>query len=122
MWVIRAFLILALVAAALGFLIYNATMDQRVSVNLYWWQFDNVPFLVTLFWAFLSGAAFTLSLSIGVYFRHLGQINAARRTIRGLKEEVSSLRNRSIESTKDIFNQEESIEISQTAAGNKEKV
>lgn len=122
MWVIRAFLIFALLAVALGFLIYNATMDQRVSVNLYWWQFDNVPFLVTLFWAFLAGAAFTLSLSFGVYFRHLGQINAARRTIRGLKEEVSSLRNRSIESTKDIFSQDKTTELSQTAAGNKEKV
>ena len=122
MWVIRAFLIFALLAAALGFLIYNATMDQRVSVNLYWWQFDNVPFLVTLFWAFLSGGAFTLSLSVGIYFRHLGQINAARRTIRGLKEEVSSLRNRSIEHTKDIFNQDKPAEISNIAAGKKEKV
>jgi len=122
MWVIRAFLIFALLAVALGFLIYNATMDQRVSVNLYWWQFDNVPFLVTLFWAFLAGAAFTLSLSFGVYFRHLGQINAARRTIRGLKEEVSSLRNRSIEQTKDIFSPDNPSETNQSEIGTTEKV
>lgn len=103
MWAIRAVLIFVVVAAIVGFLIYNATLDQRVAVNLYWKQYDNVPLLIALFWAFAGGMFFSLVLFVGVYIKQLSQISSAKRAIRGLNEEVAALRNRPIEESRDMF-------------------
>ncbi|MFQ5608229.1 MAG: LapA family protein [Candidatus Zixiibacteriota bacterium] len=107
MWAVRAIVVFALIALIVGFVVYNSVLDQRVAVNLYWKQFENVRLLYVIFWSFLSGFAFAFVLAAGAYVKNLTQINSARRTIKGLQEEVSALRNRPIEESRDMFGDDE---------------
>ena len=108
MWAVRAIGIFLAISLVVGFVVYNYSMDQRVAVNLYWKQYENIPLLVVIFWSFLAGMAISLVLFVGVYLRQLTQISSARKTIKGLNDEVSALRNRPIEDSRDMFGDEES--------------
>lgn len=103
MWAVRAIGIFLAISLVVGFVVYNYSMDQRVAVNLYWKQYENIPLLVVIFWSFLAGMAISLVLFVGVYLRQLTQIGSARKTIKGLNDEVSALRNRPIEESRDMF-------------------
>lgn len=103
MWAVRAIGIFLAIALVVGFVVYNYSMDQRVAVNLYWKQYENVPLLIVIFWSFLVGMAISLVLFVGVYLRQLTLISSARKTIKGLNDEVSALRNRPIEESRDMF-------------------
>ena len=107
MWAVRAIGIFLAIALVVGFVVYNYSMDQRVAVNLYWKQYENVPLLVVIFWSFLAGMALSLVLFVGVYLRQLTQISSARKAVKGLNEEVSALRNRPIEESRDMFGDED---------------
>lgn len=107
MWAVRAIGIFLVIALVVGFVVYNYSMDQRVAVNLYWKQYENVPLLVVIFWSFLAGMALSLVLFVGVYLRQLTQISSARKAVKGLNEEVSALRNRPIEESQDMFGDED---------------
>ena len=107
MWAVRAIGIFLVIALVAGFFVYNYSMDQPVAVNLYWKQYENVPLLVVIFWSFLAGMALSLVLFVGVYLRQLTQISSARKAVKGLNEEVSALRNRPIEESRDMFGDED---------------
>lgn len=115
MWAVRAIGIFLAISLVVGFVVYNYSMDQRVAVNLYWKQYENIPLLVVIFWSFLAGMAISLVLFVGVYLRQLTQISSARKTIKGLSDEVSALRNRPIEDSRDMFGDEESARPEKSA-------
>lgn len=105
MWILRTLALILVVVVVLGFVVYNHSLDQRVTIDLYWKLFEDVSLLVALFWAFLSGLVISLLMFMGVYIRQLAQLSMARRSIRGLNEELAALRNRPIEDSADLFSE-----------------
>lgn len=82
---------------------FDVMINQRVTLDLIYAVYENVSLLVVIFWGFMSGVFFALLFSLAVYVRQLSQISAYRRTIRGLNAEVTGLRNRPIDESKDLF-------------------
>lgn len=101
MWVIRALLILAAFAIALGFVVSNA--DEKVAVNILQTRYVNVQLYVVAFWAFLFGMLVSFIVSVTVYFKQAGEIRRYRRTAEGLANEIAALRNRRIDEASDNF-------------------
>ncbi len=103
MWVIRAILTLAAIIIIGGFLVYNGPLDQRVTIDLYWKRYEDVRLIIVLFWGFVAGMATSMFLLMGAYIKQLSQLSSAKKTIKGLREEVAALRNRPIEEPHDLF-------------------
>jgi uncharacterized integral membrane protein len=101
MWVIRALLVVALVAIIVGFTVYNA--DERVSVNLFQTRYVNYPLIYVAYWAFLFGMLVSFVLSVTIYFKQAGEIRRYRRAAEGLSNEIAALRNRRIDEASDNF-------------------
>lgn len=101
MWVIRALLVVALVAIILGFSVYNA--DERVAVNILQTRYVNVPLIIVAYWAFLFGMLVSFILFVTIYFKQAGEIRRHRRTAEGLANEIAALRNRRIDEATDSF-------------------
>lgn len=99
MWVIRALVVVILIAVLLGFSVYNA--GERVAVNILSTRYINVPLIVVAYWAFMFGMLVSFVLFATVYFRQLSEIRRHKRTAEGLAGEISALRNRSIEDAAD---------------------
>lgn len=99
MGIMRAILILIVLAIIIGFSVYNA--GPRVDVDLVRATY-NVPLVVVVYWSFLAGmvVAFLLTLS------YIVKVQAERRTERHdkrrLELEISALRNRSIEELEEL--------------------
>ena len=102
MRVIVSLLILFLIAVMIAFAYYNGP-DQTVDVNLIWMERFDVPVITVVFWAFILGAAISWLLSITVYIKQYNQLRQARKSMKGLQNEVTSLRNRPIEETKNLL-------------------
>lgn len=103
MWVLRSILVLILIAVIVGFALYNSGPDQTVDVNLIWAQRLGVPVITIVFWSFVLGALVSWLLFITVYLKQSNQIREANRMVKGLQTEVTALRNRPIEETKDLL-------------------
>ncbi len=103
MWVVRSILILIVIAIVVGFALYNSGPDQTVDLNLIWAQRYNVPIITVVFWTFMLGAVVSWLLFISVYLKQSNQIREANKRIKGLQTEVTALRNRPIEETKDLL-------------------
>ncbi len=103
MWVIRAILTLAAIVVIGGFFVYNVKLDQQVTIDLYWKRYEGVQLIFVLFWGFVAGMVTSMMLLMGAYIKQLTQLSSARRSIKGLKEEVAALRNRPIEEPHDLF-------------------
>ncbi len=99
MWVIRALLIVALVAIILGFSVYNA--DERVAVNIFETKYVNVPLIIVAYWAFIFGMLVSFVLFVTIYFRQAGEIRRHKRMAEGLASEITALRNRRIDEASD---------------------
>jgi MFS superfamily sulfate permease-like transporter len=82
---------------------FDAMIGQRITLDLIFAVYENVSLLVVTFWAFMTGVFFALLFSLAVYVRQLSQLSVYRRTIRGLNAEVTGLRNRPIDESKDMF-------------------
>ncbi len=94
MGILRAILILIVLAIIIGFSVYNAA--PRVEVNLIKASYE-VPLVVVVYWSFLAGmvVAFLLVLSYIVKLQTDRRMD--RQYKRSLEMEVSALRNRTIE-------------------------
>jgi uncharacterized membrane protein YciS (DUF1049 family) len=103
MWVFRSFLILVVIAIVIGFAYFNNGPDQTVNINLFWTQRVDVPVITVVFWSFILGALVSWLLFISIYLKQSNQLSRANKTIQGLQSEVTSLRNRPIEETKDFL-------------------
>ena len=99
MWVVRALLVVILVAIILGFSVYNA--EERVAVNILHTRYINVPLIFVAYWAFIFGMSVLLILFATVYFRQAGEIRKYKRTADDLNAEIAALRNRPIEESAD---------------------
>jgi len=103
MWVLRSILVLIIIAIIVGFAVYNSGPSQAVNINLIWTQRTEVPVITVVFWAFILGALVSWLLFITVYLKLSNQIREANRTVKGLQTEVTALRNRPIEETKNLL-------------------
>jgi uncharacterized integral membrane protein len=99
MSILRAILILIVLAIIIGFSVYNA--GPRVDVDLVKATY-NVPLVVVVYWSFLAGmvVAFLLVLSYVVKVQTDRRIE--RQSRRRLELEISALRNRSIEELEEL--------------------
>jgi len=94
MGILRAFLILVVMTIIIGFSIYNA--GPRVDVDLIKTQY-NVPLVVVVYWSFLAGMVVAFLLVLSYIIRVQTERRRDRLDRRRLEQEVSTLRNRSIE-------------------------
>jgi len=93
--VIAAIALLIITLAIIAFAVMNP--DERVSINLGWQTFENVPLVLALFIAFVIGVALTLLYTL-YYFIDLGlTVRRLKKRNRLLEEELVALRNLPIE-------------------------
>ncbi len=110
MWVLRSLLVLIVIAVIVGFALYNNGPDQQVDIDLIWAQRFDVPVITVVFWAFILGAVVSWLLFITVYFKQYNQIREANKRVKGLQTEVTALRNRPIEETKDLLDKKAGLQ------------
>ncbi len=103
MWVFRSILILVIIAVIVGFAVYNSGPSQTVDVDLIWAKRFDVPVITIVFWSFVLGSLISLLLFISVYLKISNQLSEAQKAIKGLQVEVTTLRNRPIEETRDLL-------------------
>ncbi len=94
MGIIRAILILIVLAVIIGFSVYNA--GPRVDVDLIRGQY-NVPLVVVVYWSFLTGMIVAMLLGASYVLKVQTDRRLERRDRRQLELEVGALRNRTIE-------------------------
>jgi uncharacterized integral membrane protein len=94
MGILRAFLILIVVTIIIGFSVYNA--GPRVDVDLIRAQY-NVPLVVVVYWSFLAGMVVAFLLVLSYILKMQTERRRDRADRRHLEQEVSTLRNRTIE-------------------------
>jgi len=109
MWVLRSILILIIISVIVGFALYNSGHDQQIDINLIWTQRYDVPVITVVFWAFMLGAMVSWLLFISVYLKQSNQIRESNKRIKGLQTEVTALRNRPIEESKDLLNKKQDL-------------
>ena len=110
MWVFRSFLILVIIGIIIGFALYNSgLLQQKVDVDLIWTIRHDVPILTVILWSFILGVLVSWLLFVSVYLKQSTQLNKARRDLKGMLEEVTSLRNRPIEETKDLLDRQDGL-------------
>jgi uncharacterized membrane protein YciS (DUF1049 family) len=93
-------------AVIIGFAFYNSGKDQTVDVDLIWMQRYDVPLITVVFWSFLLGVVISWLLFVTIYLKQYNQIRHTKRMVKGLQTEVTALRNRPIEESKDFLEQE----------------
>jgi uncharacterized membrane protein YciS (DUF1049 family) len=104
MWVFRSVLILIVIAIIIGFALYNSGPDQTVkNLDLILAQRQNVPIVTVVFWSFILGALIAWLLFISIYLKQTNQLREANKSIKGLISEVTALRNRPIEESRDLL-------------------
>ncbi|MBD3299282.1 MAG: DUF1049 domain-containing protein [candidate division Zixibacteria bacterium] len=94
MIILRAFLILVVLAIIIGFSVYNA--GPRVDVDLIRAQY-NVPLVVVVYWSFLAGMLVAFLLAISYILKMQSDRRSERLARKRLEMEISALRNRTIE-------------------------
>ena len=105
MWAFRAVLVAALIILVVAFAYNNTGPTQVVDVNLrpLYFDYENVPLVTVVFWAFLGGVVLALLLFITTYIRLSVQMHGAKKRIKALETEVAILRNRPIEESADLL-------------------
>lgn len=94
MGILRAILILIVLAIIIGFSVYNA--GPRVDVDLIKSTY-NVPLVVVVYWSFLAGMVVAFLLVLSYIVKVQTERRMDRQDKRRLELEVSALRNRTIE-------------------------
>lgn len=107
MWAVRAVLIAVIVIAIVAFAIHNVGPYQKVDVDLIWKTFKNVALVEVVFWSFAVGMAVSLLAFISVYIRLSMNVRTLRRQMRALESELVVLRNRPIEESAQILEDEQ---------------
>ncbi len=106
MWALRAILVAIIVIAIVAFALYNVGLDQRVDVNLIWQSFNQVALIEVIFWSFVSGLVLSLLIFISVYIRMAVNLRTIKKQLRALESEVTVLRNRPIEESVELLQNE----------------
>lgn len=105
MWALRAVLVAALIILMVAFAYNNTGPTQVVDVNLrpLYFNYEAVPLVTVVFWAFLGGVVLALLLFITTYIRLSVQMHGSKKRIKALETEVAILRNRPIEESADLL-------------------
>lgn len=105
MWALRAVVVAALIILVVAFAYTNTGPEQKVDVNLrpIYYDYENVPLVTVVFWAFLGGVVLALLLFITTYIKLSVQMHGAKKRIKALETEVAILRNRPIEESADLL-------------------
>jgi uncharacterized membrane protein YciS (DUF1049 family) len=111
MWVLRSVLVAFLVICVVAFAYHNSNPAQKISVDLIFAKYIDVPLVIVVFWSFVSGLIVSLILFILVYFKQTVQIRGLQKTIKALESEVTVLRNRPIEESAHLLKGEDQKRI-----------
>ena len=110
MWVFRSFVILVIIGLIIGFAVFNSgLLQQKVDVDLIWTKRHDVPILTVVLWSFILGLLVSWILFVSVYLKQSNQLNKTKRELKGVRDEVTALRNRPIEETKDLLNKQDGL-------------
>lgn len=107
MWAVRAILIAIIVIAVVAFAIHNVGEYQKVDVNLIWKSFQQVALVEVVFWSFAAGIIVSLLVFISVYIRLSVTVRSMRKQVRALESELAVLRNRPIEESAQMLEEDE---------------
>ncbi|HOD65834.1 MAG TPA: LapA family protein [candidate division Zixibacteria bacterium] len=106
MWAVRAVLITVIVIAVVAFAIHNVGEYQKVDVNLIWKSYHQVALVEVVFWSFVAGIAVSLVMFVSVYIRLSMAGRAMRKQVRALEAELAVLRNRPIEESAQVLDED----------------
>jgi uncharacterized integral membrane protein len=107
--VVAAIALLIITVAVISFAVLNP--GERVAVNLGWQRYVDVPFILTLFIAFVLGIVLTLLYCL-YYFIEMGlNIRKLKKTNRNLEKELVAIRNLPIEESFDDVGGEEGKDV-----------
>jgi uncharacterized integral membrane protein len=95
MWALKILLILVIIMLLIGFSIYNS--GENVSVNLFGWQYTQVPMIIIAYWSLVIGMFISFILGISYYLAIQGELREQRRENKRLMEEITALRNLPLE-------------------------
>ena len=95
MWAVRAFLVIVLIVAIVGFSVLNS--EERVTVALYNATYYNIPLIIVSYWTFVAGMLVTFVLGMSYFWKLSLDLRDARRDNKRLLTELTALRNRPLE-------------------------
>ena len=98
MWALKILVILVVMMLLIGFSIYNS--GEYVSVNLFGWQYAEVPMIIIAYWALVIGMVISFILGLSYYLVIQGELREQRKENKRLMEEVTALRNLPLEEEK----------------------
>lgn len=91
MWILKWFGVALLLIVLLGFSIMN--IGQQVDINLFFWQFQEVPLILVIFEAFIAGMLVWFLIAFINELKLRADIRNAKRELEDLHEELQALRN-----------------------------
>ena len=95
MWMLKWFGIALLLIVLLGFSMLN--LSQNVDLNLFFWQFEQIPLILVIFEAFVAGMLLWFLLAFVNELRLRGELRALRNRRDELERELLILRNQPLE-------------------------
>ena len=113
MRVITSLLILIVIAVMIGFAFFNAELlNQNVRIQLpNDYIQGGVPLLTVFFWIFISGILLSAILFVTMFIKQYNQLRQTKKLVTGLQTEVTALRNRPIEETKNLLGKTDGVEL-----------
>lgn len=97
MWILKWLGIAALLIVLLGFSMLN--IDQKVNIDLLFWQFQDVSLILVIFEAFIFGMLVWFLLALVNELKLRTDLRNAIRSREELRRELQALRNMPLEET-----------------------
>ena len=91
MWIVKWLGVALLLIGLLGFSIMN--VEQQVDINLFFWQFQDVPLILVIFEAFIIGMLVWFLIAFINELRLRADLRNTQRELDDLREELQTLRN-----------------------------
>jgi len=108
MWALRAILVLIVIIAVVTIALNNVKDYQKVDVDLVWKSYVGVALVEIFLWSFAIGVFVSLLVFISVYIRMAVNLRSLRKQVRALESEVTILRNRPIEESANLLQENDS--------------
>ncbi len=93
--VLIGLLMLAILLCLVAFAVWNP--GQQLNVRVFNYEYERVPFVYTVFLAFLAGVVLTLIFGFLYYFEMALAVRRARKERKMLEAELTALRNLPVE-------------------------
>lgn len=99
MWMLKWLGVALLMILLLGFSMLN--LNQRVDVDLFFWQFQDVPLILVIFEAFIIGMLVWFLVAFINELKLRGELRAVTRDRDEIHSELQNLRNLPLEETEE---------------------